>query len=176
VVIVLVTDGEPTGCGDGANPVDATIEAAAAVADSIPTYVIGVGLTPLRLDTIAAAGGTDAAFIVDLDNPDDTREALLSQVKMIQEQQVSCELPIPEPPAGETLDPTKVNVQLRAEDEESIVLHNKSCEGGLGWHYDNPQDPSTISLCEQSCQTVQATSDGAVEVVFGCETQYVAPR
>lgn len=176
VAIVLVTDGEPTGCGDGTNPVDATVEAAAAVVDSIPTYVIGVGLTPLRLDAIAAAGGTETAFIIDLDNPDDTRESLLAQVKLIQGQQISCELPIPEPPAGETLDPNKVNVQLRADDEASTVLYNETCEDGVGWHYDNLPDPSTISLCDESCQSVQATSDAAVEVIFGCETKYAEPQ
>jgi hypothetical protein len=83
-VIVLVTDGEPALCSNQQNDIDFVAGVAASVADEIPTYVIGLG-NPVtadnpnppqfgvdNLNTIAAAGGTTQAFVVDTDDPAQT--------------------------------------------------------------------------------------------------------
>lgn len=97
VAIVMVTDGEPYGCGNG-NSIDATAAAAAKVAATIPTYVIGVGKELASLNQIAQSGGTDKAFIVALDDPEQTRKDLLDAINLIRGKSISCELAIPPPP------------------------------------------------------------------------------
>lgn len=76
VAVVLVTDGQPNACG--ANTMAQVIQTASdGFKSSIPTYVIGIvspGITcvydpnkptPADLDSVANAGGTNAALIVD---------------------------------------------------------------------------------------------------------------
>jgi len=89
--------------------------------------------------------------------------------------EVACEFPIPEPPAGEVLDPDEVNVEIGsamgALDAIPRVDDLKGC--GLvpdGWYYDDPIDPTTIFLCPQSCETIQGVKDGVINIGFGCET------
>jgi hypothetical protein len=175
VAIVLITDGEPARCpsDDDSDPLAALLDAAQTLSPRALTYVIGLGSSLFLVDQIAEAGGTEMAYLIDPMNPDDTRARLLSQVKMIQDTQISCDLPIPDPPQGESLDASKINVQLRADDEESAVFYNESCEGGSGWRYDDPEQPKMIALCEQSCDLVRDSNDSAVDVVFGCETKVI---
>ena len=39
-----------------------------------------------------------------------------------------------------------------------------------GWYYDDPVNPTTISLCSGACSNVQASAMGQVDLVFGCTT------
>jgi hypothetical protein len=96
--------------------------------------------------------------------------------------QLSCEYPIPPPPDGETLDPTEVNVRFTpSEGAEPIDI--PYVEGGLeacgpagGWTYDDPANPTTILVCPASCEALQASVGGRVDVVFGCETVVAPPN
>ncbi len=169
VAIVMVTDGEPTQCG-GDNTIGNTAAEAESVASAIPTYVIGVGDELSNLNDIAAAGGTGEAFLVDLDNPAQTREDLLAQVQLIRGAEVTCDLPIPDPPAGKTLDITKVNVEFTSGDDTVGLVYSADCTDDTGWRYDDLDDPTIIELCAETCEDVKAEEGGAVNVVFGCET------
>jgi hypothetical protein len=167
VAIVMVTDGDPVSCKD--NTIDNTAAAAAAVADRIPTYVIGVGESLTSLNKIAAGGGTDAAFIVSLDDPAQTRKDLLEAINLIRGKSIACDLPIPAPPAGKKLDPDKVNVQFTADGQASTSLvYGTACTGDTAWHYDDPAKPTKILLCDSACSTVKADPMGKLDVVFGC--------
>jgi hypothetical protein len=167
VAIVMVTDGEPYGCGNG-NSIDATAMAAAKVAKTIPTYVIGVGKELASLNQIAMGGGTDKAFIVALDNPEQTRKDLLDAINLIRGKSISCELPIPAPPAGKKLDPDKVDVQFSGSGATSTLKYGLACTGDVAWHYDDASKPTMIQLCETACSTVKADPKGKLDVVFGC--------
>ncbi len=165
--VVLVTDGEPNDCSSSVNNVSA---AAAAMAGSVPTFVIGIGNTA-NLDTIAKAGGTGQATIVSTNNPQQTSQDFEKALDAIRGLTLACEYAIPAPPNGETLDPNKVNVVFTPTNASPQTLtYNESCNGGSGWHYDDPTNPSKIILCGTTCDAVQKDKSGKVDIVFGCVT------
>lgn len=89
--------------------------------------------------------------------------------------EVACEFPIPEPPAGEVLDPDEVNVEIgSAMGALDAIPRVDDLDGcGLiadGWYYDDPAEPTMIFLCPQSCKTIQGIKDGVINIGFGCET------
>lgn len=177
VAIVMVTDGEPFGCGNQGNNIDNTAMAAAEVADHLPTYVIGVADANNNLDDlnqIAIGGGTDAAFIVDVKQPEQTRTALLDAINLIRGKAISCELEIPPPPAGKRLDPKRVDVQFTPHGGSSVALkYGADCSGDTAWHYDDEAAPKLIQLCEGACSTVKADPAGKLDVVFQCKDRVV---
>jgi len=177
VAIVMVTDGQPYGCSSQGNNINNTAMAAAGVADRIPTYVIGVADTSNSLDSlddIAKGGGTDKAFIVEVDDPEQTRTELLDAINLIRGQAISCELPIPTPPAGKRLDPDKVDVQFTATGQPATSLkYGSECTGDTAWRYDDAAKPTTVMLCEATCNTVKADAQGKLDVVFGCVDRMV---
>ncbi len=89
--------------------------------------------------------------------------------------EVACEFAIPEPPAGEVLDPDEVNVEIGSAmgplDAIPRVNDLDECAGvPEGWYYDDAKDPTMIFLCPQTCETVQGMKDGVINIGFGCET------
>jgi hypothetical protein len=101
---------------------------------------------------------------------------------VIEGSQIACEYLIPEPDSGETIDYEKVNVQYSpggsapAEPIYFVPGGAADCGAAGGWYYDNPAAPTKILLCPASCDAVQASQEGAVEVIFGCETEIGPPR
>jgi hypothetical protein len=184
VAIVMVTDGEPQFCGQG-NTIDNTVaEAERGAAAGIPTYVIGVGSDleedpenpeDDNLKEIAVGGGTEALIIdPETGTPEKTRQALLAEVNKIRGQQVSCEMPMPSPPAGLTLDPMKVNIEYTTGGETVRLLMNDDCSGDrLGWRYDDAIAPTRVELCPATCDEVKSHPDAALNVVFGCESDVI---
>jgi hypothetical protein len=172
VAIVMVTDGEPYGC-DG-NTITATAAAAKAVAAHLPTYVIGVGAELDSLNAIAVGGGTEKAFIVALGDATKTQKALLDAINLIRGKSLSCELPLPAPPAGKKLDPDKVNVQFTGTGQAAMPLkYGTACSGDTAWHYDDATKPTKVLLCDDTCGTVKADPTGKLDVVFGCVDRQV---
>jgi uncharacterized protein YegL len=175
VVIVLVTDGDPNGCNSTPTNVAA---AAAAVAASIPTYVIGVGPDAKNLDEIATGGGTAPAIIVDTTNPTQITADLEKAIGAIKKATLSCNFSLPPPPAGKTLDIAAVNVNYTPGGGTlSTIPYSPDCSNAGGWHYDSAVNPSQIVMCPSICTTLQADkSGGAVDIVFGCATVGVSPK
>jgi len=90
---------------------------------------------------------------------------------------ISCDYLIPDPPANETLDPKKVNVEFvpgSGAPQDFVNVANVGDCVTNGWYYDNPVDPQTIHICPSACTAIQADADGEINVKFGCETQVVA--
>ena len=169
VAIVMVTDGNPQSCSAEGNTIANTATAAEAVADHLPTYVIGVGDELQSLKAIAQAGGTKDAFIVSVAEPARTREQLLEAVNLIRGQSISCELPIPAPPVGKKLDPNKVNVHLTANGQpDASLAYGTECTGATAWHYDDPAKPTKVLLCEDTCAAVKADPMAKLAVEFAC--------
>jgi len=170
VAVVLVTDGEPNQCDN--NSVTNIATAAAAVAATIPTYVIGVGSSLTSLNEIAVGGGTKSAFIVSLQDPEQTRSQFSKAINEIRGRAVSCELDLPAPPVGMALDPDKVRVELTPAGQAPTELpFDADCLAGNGWHYDNPAAPKRILLCEGTCSSVKVDTMGKLDVVFGCQVR-----
>ncbi len=198
VVAVLATDGIPTikaagqyceGITDMSSVAD--INAVVDVAGSgfrskpsISTFVIGVASpddvaagAPDVLDAIAKAGGTTQAFIVNTQN--DVQTEFRNALNKIRAAGLSCDLAIPTPPAGQTLDFGLVNVQF---DDGSgpKTLGNVQSEADCGnearWYYDvDPKVgmPTRILTCPAACDAFKKTDMGSVKIVLGCETEVV---
>lgn len=89
---------------------------------------------------------------------------------------LNCELAIPTPPQG-TIDPKLVNVAIVSNDVSTYlpgVPDAASCGAEGGWYYDDPINPTKVTLCKTSCDNAQTMigpgQTGKIEVLFGCET------
>lgn len=89
---------------------------------------------------------------------------------------ISCDLAIPTPPAGQILDPQRINVAIVGA-STSVRLGNirgaDACGATGGWYYDNPAAPTRVILCPASCERAQAevrSGSAEVQVQFGCQT------
>jgi hypothetical protein len=175
-VVVLATDGLPS---DHCNPntiAAVSLAASAGLGDtpSVPTFVIGIADDPnslANLNSIAQAGGTEQAFLV---NDANATQDLIDALNSIG-QKLSCELTIPEPEMGE-LDYGLVNVRYTTPATEpdgvyiSQVPSADDCAAG-GWYYDDPSMPTTIVLCPDTCADAQTTTGSKVDIILGCKTQ-----
>jgi hypothetical protein len=180
--VVLVTDGEPGLLVDGAfvpgcanNDVDHVAAAAAsayAAPTPIRTFVIGVGPDLARLDAIAIAGGTAHAFMISVSDPTQTAGQLRQAFEAIRSQvQLSCEFGLPPPPAGQALDPYRVNVAYTSgAGQETPLVYSADCSASNGWRYDDLANPQRIELCTATCTTARADRDGKLTIAFGCQT------
>jgi hypothetical protein len=90
---------------------------------------------------------------------------------------VGCTYTVPPPPAGQTLDPTKVNVTYTDnKGKVTAVLQDPpgtTCDKGMGWEYS--ANNTQIDLCGSLCDSIKANPGGSLQVVFGCETQVGEP-
>lgn len=171
-VVVLATDGIPSGC-------DADIDHIASVADvgftvnpSIRTFVIGVGDALTDLNAIAAAGGTNQAFIVD--TTQDTTAQFLQALQTIQGIVLPCSYGIPVPATGEP-DFNSVNVNYTpGGGSKKVIPYVKDASqcptSGDAWYYDDAANPTQILLCPSTCNAVSGDTSGKVDIVLGCAT------
>lgn len=170
-VLVLATDGEPTGCDQTnqvANIATDLVAPALAATPSISTFVIGVGNSLTSLNDLAKAGGTNQAFIVDTGG--DVAKQFAMALDAIRGQAASCEFAIPN---DGTVDPTKVNATYTAPGGPAIdaygVADQSKCAGTDPLWYFSP-DKAQLVLCPATCDTLK-TKGGSVQVVLGCPTK-----
>ncbi len=179
VVLLLATDGKPSDlCAGNDIPGIATLlSAAAAATPPIVTYVIGIG-DIMNLSQLALAGGTGHDVFV-VDTSANTQEEFAAALDSIRQLALPCEYPIPAPPEGAELDPTKVNVQHTADGATDGTIFAKvsastDClEGENNWYYDDDAAPTSIVMCPSACN--QLKTGGQIDILFGCATQE-APR
>jgi hypothetical protein len=172
VVVVLATDGEPTGCMTN-TPQDVANIAAGALAgpQRIRTFVIGVGDSLQALNLVAQAGGTGEAFLVDTGG--DVTRQFAAALDQIRGRAVPCSFAIDD---NAEVDPQKVNLTYTADGSgmaQTILRTNDgtaaTCAAEGGWYYDNPSDPGSVSVCEATCGAI--VSGGNVDFQLGCETR-----
>lgn len=167
VAVVLVTDGDPNGCGSSVTNVH---DAAAAVAAALPTYVIGIGPSFTNLQQMAAGGGT-AAIQINTTSPAQVTADLEKALGQIATAQLGCEYPLPAPPAGQTLNVNAVNVDYTPTGKPQTTLaYSGSCADANGWHYDSTTAPTKIVMCPAVCELLKADATGKVDIIFGCST------
>jgi hypothetical protein len=172
VIVVLATDGAPSGCSSNVGNVAQAAAAGANGTPKIPTYVVGVG-NVANLDTIAQSGGTGSAFIVTGQNVD---QQFLDAMNDIRGKALGCTYQIPAPQPDELLDYDKINVEYTPGDLSPKQMFNKvndaaSCPpNGDAWYYNDNQNPSTILLCPSTCTKVSADAAGQISIAVGCQT------
>ncbi|MDJ0765080.1 MAG: hypothetical protein QNJ97_19010 [Myxococcota bacterium] len=93
---------------------------------------------------------------------------------------LSCEWVIPDPPEGETLDPNLINMAFVAGDGTVHLLGRvdsvDSCENAdNAWYYDDPNDPTMVYVCPQTCAWIQGDPNAEIMIQFGCETETIDP-
>jgi len=181
--ILLVTDGVPE-VNDTVS-CDSSVDLAAAAASdcvnrdwSIPVYVLGIGLALDNLNAIAAAGGTDHAYLVD-----GTQGSVVEALNAIRaDALIPCDLTIPPPPPDEVINYDEINIGICDPSGQAVVTYYVDGESGCdadggGWYYDPapPAEPERIKLCPATCNSVSVVGS---ELFFtiGCETAVEPPQ
>jgi hypothetical protein len=173
--VVVVTDGVPRDCG---STLPATAAVAAAATTGMPlirTYVLGVGPNLSNLNTIAQAGGTSQAYLVEAAG----EGSLLAALEAIRTSALACELAIPPTSGGPMgLDNVRVTTVLGNSGEVTSldrVDGAQACAGGPGWFFDSPpggdNPPTKILLCPESCDPLVKSTGNALNVAIGCPSQ-----
>jgi len=179
VVLVLATDGEPSGCNSSVMNVSNAAAAGLAGTPSVETYVIGVGSNLTNLDAIAVAGGTKHAFLIGDAN---VQQELLTALTAIQGDVLPCQYTVPSPDKGSTLDFGKVNVRFTpgtgsGQTEFQKVDGAAGCTGAKNlWYYDNEASPTQILLCPETCTMISSDGMAKVDIVLDCKQTVVVPR
>jgi hypothetical protein len=172
VVVILVTDGEPTACQENINDI-ASYAADAYATAGVPTFAVGMaGSNEGQMDIIAQAGNTGMGIFIGNGN---AQADLLAALQAIQASQVSCVFAMPEGVPGKPVDPAKVNVNYTAGGTTEPQLIGQvpdegACAANGGWFYDDPVDPAIITLCPTTCSAVQGDEAARIEIVVGCST------
>lgn len=173
-VAVFATDGEPSGCDENLNNINAIAAAGYNGTPSVRTYVIGVGTQLTNLNGIAAAGGTNQAYLVDTNGG--AQDQFLQAMNAIRGAALSCAYLIPNPPAGEMIDYGAINVQYTPDGGKPELMPQVSSaagcpnDGSLAWYYDNNSPPQQILLCQSTCDAIASDSKGQIDVLVGCAT------
>jgi len=169
VVVVLVTDGYPTQCN-----MPISIQAIAEVSkeafevDHIRTFVIGLA-AGFNLNTIAQAGGTENATLLDENEP---TQGLVDALINITDTKIACDYDIPTPPEGMEFDRDLVQVLFTpmSSGREEIPRIDSAAACSInpngGWYYDNPLDPKQIRVCPCTCSRINQA--GSISVSLGC--------
>jgi hypothetical protein len=173
-VVAFATDGEPAVCDTDLSHINAVAAAGFNGTPSIKTFVIGVGPALTNLDGIAAAGGTTKAFHVDTNAM--ATEDFVDALNTIRGAALPCTYQVPEPGPGRVPDFDHVNVIYTPSDgSPAQTLPNVSSEtacpsNGLGWYYDDNQNPTQIILCDGACALISEDLEAKVEIELGCIT------
>ncbi|MEB2313017.1 MAG: VWA domain-containing protein [Sorangiineae bacterium] len=177
VIVVLATDGEPSGCDENVDHIAAVAAAGHNATPSVDTWAIGIG-NITALDAIAAAGGTGTAIVVDAAS---AGQQFLDAMMAIKGKALGCEFILPKPSGGAEIDPNQVNVLFTPTGgQQSYISHVTdlaACKGQEGWYYDNDAAPTKVVLCPSSCTEVKSTNgEAAIDIALGCATHEAPPR
>ena len=180
--LVVATDASPSGCqSDAIEAVASVLTAARAGAPSLSTYVIGAVsagdmVRGEAASLLAQAGGTGTPFILN-DSAADLGTRFLDALNAIRGSALPCEFRIPRPTSG-MIDYAKVNVRFAASGGADDLLYVRSadrCDATRGgWYYDvepGAGTPSSVRVCEATCNRFKSQAGGVVELRFGCRTR-----
>jgi hypothetical protein len=188
-VAVLVTDGTPTRCSTNQQTLIGIVQQGHDL--GVTTYVLGLPGADINfLNQVANVGGTSAAidvtggsqsFIAALNN---IRQAVSVQTTtqvstpVVVSTPLPCKWGVPTPPAGQTFDPSKVNVQFTPPGGAPVkfghVTSAAACDQTTqdAWYYDDENNPTEVLACPNACRGTLHNSAGAqVELLFGCATE-----
>lgn len=89
--------------------------------------------------------------------------------------QITCEWAIPQPEGNQTLNPNQVNVEFDDGEGEPEIIGRVESEADCatvadGWYYDDPDEPTTIIACEQTCARMQEAMEASISITLGCDT------
>jgi hypothetical protein len=169
-------------------------------ATGIKTFVVGVPgsedpqgamYDPMyQLSMVAQAGGTQIAGCTpssgtsngtrvnprgtychyDMTETTDFASGLVGTIGTIAGGIVSCDYTVPPAPAGQIIDPNRVNmVYDDGAGNSYLVLPNNSASCDRGWHFTDSTN-SQITVCQITCDLVQNNPQARITLTFGCLT------
>lgn len=188
LAVLLATDGLPSVCEPtDINGVAALASVGFAATPAIATYVIGVFAPDeevearANLNAIAAAGGTQQAFIINTNQ--NVTQMFVAALNQVRTSALACQYTLPAVTGdGGQPDYFSVNVQFTAGSGQVTTIGNvkdrASCSATRGgWYYDvDPSTgatPRTISACDLTCNQLKADPSGQVDILLGCKTIFV---
>lgn len=190
-VVVVVSDGEPSGTPDKAGILKLAGDELALAAPKGPIKTFAVGVGPL-----STGSGYDPKFMADLSiaggtrsrpncNPNETQDdtktchfqitpgnlspqqlqaAFLKALNRIRAIAQGCEFLLD---VSGGIDPGKINVKYTDGNGQVRYIKKDAVDG---WTYDDDNNPTKVILNGASCSEVENDLDGQVEVIVGCET------
>lgn len=181
-IVVFVTDGAPTTClmpGDSFGDTPATNAELARLAEDayeaagVRTYAIGMdGADVAVMNTIAAAGGTDQAYVVSGSNSADIATDLADALIQISTQNISCDLPFS---THDLADLATAQVVYRSGGSDTVLTRRTtSADCGSGWYFDDNENPTKVTLCPNTCDMVQSDSEASLVLEIPCASPYEA--
>jgi hypothetical protein len=192
VAVLFATDGLPTECSVQDIPSIAQMAAqAVSGSPSIKTFAIGVFApsdiqagAPSNLDQIAAGGGTQKAFLVDI-SQGDVEQTFLGALNSVRQTKLACDYVIPTSNGNGSLDYGEVNVEFTpsttaAATTIGYVDNSAACDATLGgWYYDvSPAQgtPQKLVMCPATCALFEGDASGQVNIRIGCKTVALSVR
>lgn len=188
-VLILATDGVPSGCESLQQPntaaaaLDLIAEAAEA---ELNTFVIGVLPTVNQADPdavaliesqtaflgdMAAAGLTETPFLVEANV--DTAQRFLDALDQIRSAALPCDYELP----SNTRNFDQVNIEATTGDQVTTLpkVDGQAACSGDGWYYDADEtaaddQPTRAVLCPSSCAAAKESRLGRIDIVLGCPT------
>jgi hypothetical protein len=193
---VLISDGAPTACNLDPNILIGIAEGAYNN-DNVMTFTVGMtGADFNLLNQVAMWGGSDCTpndpntyacdvtpgsgmtllqafesireFVTTLEERVEYKTEITTKIS-------ECEWGIPPVPEGETFNKDMVNVVFSEPGVEDVSFGRvgglESCVAGKGaWYYDDPENPTQVIACPDSCEYLKSVEGGVVNIQFGCET------
>lgn len=171
---VLITDGLPNGCNENTSALAAIAAGMNGATPPAPLFTIGMqGADFAMLNQLAAAGGSQQSFDVSQGGA----QAFLAALQAIAGQALPCELALPTN-QSQQVDPAKVNVKYTGQNgtEQFLgqVANAAACVPNA-WYYDDPQQPTKIVLCPDTCAAVRSDAAGTIDIILGCGTVVASP-
>jgi len=148
-------------------------DACAAGGDPCCDYAAPSGEGTVYRDLVTLTDGVSGNLC--LQDFDPVFDALAGAV--VESATLSCEWAIPEPPEDEELAPNLVNVEFVDGDGDPHLIHRVDSEAQCdmveqGWYYDDPDEPTHIHVCPQTCTWIQGQEGSQMRIVFGCESEF----
>ncbi|APR99289.1 vWA domain-containing protein [Pajaroellobacter abortibovis] len=182
---VLVTDGEPAGCKGKTYPEEGstfnynTTDGVAlllrdGLKKGVKTYVIGLGQVE-NIDRMASEGGTQNAFTVNVNNPEQAATDFANALAQIQQFAVKGEYVLPEPPPGKSFVADEINVRYTPSPKSGGKPFYLCYSADLKvaddvWAFDNPDNPTKVLLGDQIQDKMIKDPNSVVDIIQGCKT------
>jgi hypothetical protein len=178
---VFVTDGntqDPTYPGCDTNITNLLKIVSDGQTKKVKTFALGLVSGALQfVDQVAQAGGTNKGF----DLTQGGAQAFVAALNAIRatvttQTKLPCQWFVPPSPGGQTLDPNKVNLQFSPspgappQPVGHVASQSDCAAAGGGWYYDNPNAPTKVIACPETCTLLTNSKDGQVDLIFGCKT------
>ena len=170
--VVMVTDGNPSQCTTSLSGVS-NLSASYYNGYGIRSYIIGIAEVSQTFCEVVAGAGGGKSFFIDAGANVQIQQQMVAALNSIKQDFISCSLSLPNQnifdPAGATFTYTPgVGAPITLMDVGTAA----GCGAGDGWYYDNPADPTSITLCPATCTAVKADPNAELELSIDCISQY----